>query len=554
MSDNRMRNLLNKGGKSNEIKFRALFQSLPFQLCELLVLDDSSYDENSAKFHCRYFFLRNSTENHLYGTSHANNSLNIIDPSHKASWAALKMIFQVSVFPVVDVLERNQFGFSIYDNALREPTDNLFLLQKEYEKSLIRDPIRNIFGIRDLILIRLPESDGSVAGVIRLINQITKTNTATTLNSFPYLDIIYGRWIELFTSDISNVMETLPDRNLGVDEFPIRSRNPKFKEQFRLIQIATNSDCSVLIEGESGTGKEHIVKYIHRNSQRFNKKLLAINCGAIPDELIESELFGHKKGAFTGAIAEKDGLFKIADGGILFLDEIGELPFPKQVKLLRAIETQEFLPVGEVNTIKTNVRIIAATNKNLETMVQEGKFRKDLFYRINTLYIYLPRLCDRREDIQDLIDSLLNNYARKNKKIPQFPIEVRQQLAERPWHGNIRELASSLELLCDSCKNNGFVSGSDLFLINSKYGLSDLTSSIRTIIDVAYQYANRGNWDTKKIIDFITMIAVGTTNELENNLTNTASKLGIAWNTAKKYVEEFENLKFSLNLETKNDF
>jgi transcriptional regulator with PAS, ATPase and Fis domain len=208
-----------------------------------------------------------------------------------------------------------------------------------------------------------------------------------------------------------------------------------------LIKKVSPTDSTVLILGESGTGKELVATSIHENSEREDKAFIKLNCAAIPAELLESELFGHEKGAFTGAANLKPGKFDMANGGTLFLDEIGDMPHNLQSKILRALQEQEFYRVGGSHTIKVDVRIIASTNKNLEEMVRKGTFREDLFYRLNVFTLHLPPLRDRKEDIPLLVDYLLQNAP---KKVTISPMAL-QMLVAFSWPGNIRELKNTLE-------------------------------------------------------------------------------------------------------------
>ena len=218
------------------------------------------------------------------------------------------------------------------------------------------------------------------------------------------------------------------------------------QDVFRLIQKVAATKGNVLIPGKSGTGKELVARAIHYNSPRQTKRFVAINCGAIVDNLMESELFGHKKGSFTGAVRDKEGLFKVADGGTLFLDEVGEIPLHLQVKLLRAIETGEFIPVGDTIPQKVDVRIIAATNRNLEEEVEKGKFRDDLFYRLNVIEINLPPLSERKDDIPLLIDHFIRKYNQElNRHITGMDEETKRILMNYEWKGGIRELENVIE-------------------------------------------------------------------------------------------------------------
>jgi DNA-binding NtrC family response regulator len=215
---------------------------------------------------------------------------------------------------------------------------------------------------------------------------------------------------------------------------------------FRLIEKVSATNVSILISGESGTGKELVARAIHHHSPRANQPFIAVNCGALPETLLESELFGHTKGAFTDAKADKKGLFRSAEGGTLFLDEIGEIPLALQVKLLRALQEHEVTPVGASVPVKFDARIIAATNRNLETEVAEGRFRDDLFYRLNVIEIYLPPLRQRREDIPLLAKHFAQKIARQHHA-PEKTIsrEAMAALAAYNWQGNIRELQNAVE-------------------------------------------------------------------------------------------------------------
>jgi len=215
---------------------------------------------------------------------------------------------------------------------------------------------------------------------------------------------------------------------------------------FKIISQVAPTNSNIFISGKSGTGKELVAKAIHYNSLRKEKIFLPINCGAISENLIESELFGHKKGSFTGAVSDKDGLFKVADGGTLFLDEIGDLPLNLQVKLLRAIEDKEFMPVGGVKPVKTDVRIIAATNKDIYDKTKSGEFREDLYYRLNVVEIKLPSLNERREDIPLLVNHFVEKYCNEmGKPVLGVNSESMKKLINYDWRGGVRELENIIE-------------------------------------------------------------------------------------------------------------
>ena len=215
----------------------------------------------------------------------------------------------------------------------------------------------------------------------------------------------------------------------------------------RLIEQVATTDASVLILGESGTGKEVVARAIHELSNRKNKAFVPVNCGAIPSELLESELFGHEKGAFTGAISAHEGRFELAEGGTIFLDEIGDMPLQMQVKLLRVLQERQFERVGSNKPIKANVRVIAATHQNLEKMVEEKQFRQDLFYRLNVFPIETPPLRDRADDIPLLVQELVNRHSKEQNATIKFTQRAMLELMSCKWPGNVRELSNLVERL-----------------------------------------------------------------------------------------------------------
>ncbi len=222
--------------------------------------------------------------------------------------------------------------------------------------------------------------------------------------------------------------------------------SPKIVEVYKTTARATLSSSTVLIRGESGTGKELVSRAIHQNSPRKNKKFVAVNCGALTESLLESELFGYVKGAFTGAQMDKKGLFEEANGGTLFLDEIGDISQGLQVKLLRVLQEGEVRPVGSHSQIKVDVRIVAATHRDLDEMVKEGKFREDLYYRVRVIEIEIPPLRERKEDIPELAQVFLKKYSGKlGKNIHSISKEAMQDLVRYPWPGNVRELEHQIE-------------------------------------------------------------------------------------------------------------
>lgn len=236
-------------------------------------------------------------------------------------------------------------------------------------------------------------------------------------------------------------------------EFPgVLGASPRMKEIVRLLELVAPSEATVLLLGETGTGKELVAQAIHLNSPRRQGPFIVVNCAALPETLLESELFGHEKGAFTGATAKKEGRFLLAHQGTLFLDEIGELQTSTQAKILRVLQNREFEPLGSNRTVKVDVRIIAATNRNLESMVQQGTFRDDLYYRLQVFPLTLPPLRDRLEDLPLLAEFFLNQFrAKYHHRVKALDPEVLQVFRRYSWPGNIRELENTLErgiILC----------------------------------------------------------------------------------------------------------
>jgi transcriptional regulator with PAS, ATPase and Fis domain len=231
--------------------------------------------------------------------------------------------------------------------------------------------------------------------------------------------------------------------------------SPRIREMFQLLEMAAPSEATVLLLGETGTGKELVAQAIHRNSPRAAGPFVVVNCATLPDTLLESELFGHERGSFTGATVRKDGRFLVAHRGTVFLDEIGELTLPIQAKILRVLQAREFEPVGSNRTQKVDVRIITATNRDLEKMVREGRFRDDLFYRLNVFPLVMPPLRERLEDLPVLADFFLKRYGKKNRRgVITLAPETLQAFRRYSWPGNIRELENIIERGVIVCQGN----------------------------------------------------------------------------------------------------
>jgi two-component system, NtrC family, response regulator HydG len=260
----------------------------------------------------------------------------------------------------------------------------------------------------------------------------------------------------------------------------------EMQKVFNIIHRLAKVDTPVLIRGASGTGKELVARAIHMNSTRKDEKFVAINCSAIPENLFESELFGHEKGSFTGAHERKIGRFQFAEGGTLFLDELGEMPITMQVKLLRVLQERVFTPVGSNREIEANVRVIAATNRPLEQMITEGKFREDLFYRLNVVPIYLPNLADRKNDIETLVNGFIKKFNKShNRKMIGVSPETMTVMKKYQWPGNIRELENVIE--------HAFILENTNVLTLSALPASVLTATGTTLASVESEKAQESN-------------------------------------------------------------
>jgi DNA-binding NtrC family response regulator len=245
----------------------------------------------------------------------------------------------------------------------------------------------------------------------------------------------------------------------------IVGKSKKMQEIYRIIAKVAMTDSTVLIFGQSGTGKELIARAIHFNSQRREKQFVPVDCAVLSENLLESELFGHVRGSFTGAVTTKPGLFEVADGGTVFLDEVGNISLAIQAKLLRVLQEREFTPVGGTKAKKVDIRLIAATNKDLEKMIKENSFREDLYYRLNIVPIYLPTLKERQEDIPLLSVHFLKKYAEEiGKTIKGFTPEAMGKLMKYPWPGNVRELENVIERTVVMMENEEMVRAEHLIL------------------------------------------------------------------------------------------
>jgi DNA-binding NtrC family response regulator len=275
------------------------------------------------------------------------------------------------------------------------------------------------------------------------------------------------------------------------DFYNIIGNSPAMQKVFETIKRLSQSSSNILIYGTSGTGKELIARAIHYNGVRKDKPFVTVNCGAVVETLFESELFGHRKGSFTGAICDKVGLFKVADGGTIFLDEVSEIPIHLQVKLLRAIEQREIYPVGDTSPINIDIRIIASTNKDLTKSVEQGKFREDLFYRLNVVQIKLPSLAERGDDIPLLVQHFVQRYSQQmNKLVRGVDNQAMYALVNHQWRGEVRELENAIERAL-------IFSNGDLIILNDlpeniRYGVSgDSSNKIQQLDEALKEFEKK---------------------------------------------------------------
>jgi DNA-binding NtrC family response regulator len=305
------------------------------------------------------------------------------------------------------------------------------------------DLIREVVNRRHLVTIIVTTAFGSIDRVVEAMRLGAYDFLTKPINDPTYLKLVIDRALKkrALQDEVLSLRQLLKE---NYSFHNIISKNPRMHQIFELIRHIAGTKSTVLIEGETGTGKELIAKAIHYASD-VRGNLVAVNCAALPETLLESELFGHEKGAFTSAEARRKGRFELADGGTIFLDEIGDISAAMQAKLLRVLQERKFERVGGHESIEVDLRVIAATNKSLEKEVSENKFREDLFYRLNVIRIDLPPLRDRPEDIPLLIAHFLTKYARPNEPPKKVAPEAMEMMLSYRWPGNIRELENAIE-------------------------------------------------------------------------------------------------------------
>ncbi|HLP15090.1 MAG TPA: sigma 54-interacting transcriptional regulator [Bacteroidota bacterium] len=366
--------------------------------------------------------------------------------------------------------------------------------------------------ILSIICLPLRTSDDRIVGAVYLDS--TRSRKAFTDESLKFLTV----FCQIASIAIANAKEFAQLRNENrllrttvapTHLFPgLIGKSKPWLDVLDIVNRVLDVDASVMITGESGTGKELIARAIHENSARRQNPFVAINCSAIPESLIESELFGHMRGAFTGAHIERKGLFEVAEGGVLFLDEVGELPMHLQAKVLRAIQEREIRKVGSSDMKKINVRIIAATNKDLRDETRAGRFREDLFFRLNVVSIHLPPLRDRKEDIPLLAEFYFNKSAAAHgRNVSSISSGAMELLISNQWQGNVRELQNTIERAVVLC-----------------------SGPVLTVEDLTLHHGGSGNLEKANmtLADFERDIIESTLREMGGNRTRTAERLGVS--------------------------
>ncbi|MBU2493305.1 MAG: sigma-54 dependent transcriptional regulator [Bacteroidetes bacterium] len=421
-------------------------------------------------------------------------------------------------------------GYEIFE--AEDGDEAIELVMKDFFDLIIMDiKMKNVDGITALKHIK--DLSPSIPVMIMTAHSSVKTAVeALKLGATEYfvkpldMDAVCHSVVKTFDYlELQTENKTLKERLKK--EFEISSiigKSKSMRDLFEVLALSAPSDATILILGESGTGKELIANAVHNNSYKKDKPFVKINCAALPENLLESELFGHEKGAFTGAVTKRQGRFELADGGTLFLDEIGDMTLSTQAKILRVLQEGEFERVGGDKTIKVDVRIIAATNKDLELEVDEGNFRKDLFFRLSVVPITLPPLRKRKQDIPLLAEHFLKRYTEKNNRLIRgFTPEAIDKIVRYDWPGNVRELENVIERTVIMSREN---------MINPETLPFSLKNSAK---------ADNGTdvMPGRSIKEVEKELIINTLANTDNNITHTAELLGISRRTLYNKIKEY---------------
>src|SRR6266567_9005401 len=422
--------------------------------------------------------------------------------------------------PQRDILQEilTSAGYDVTSAASGEAAMK-FAKERSFDLALTDLKMTGMDGIE--LLQQLLALDSSIIVILLTAHgTIDSAKDALRRGAFDYLQKPFDR---------ERLLETIK-RALGkLDQIDVEiiSASPKMEAVKKMILKVARSNSTVLIRGESGTGKELIARAIHNQSPRSSDMFQAVNCAAINENLLESELFGHEKGSFTGAHAEKKGLFEVADRGTLFLDEIAELDVSMQAKLLRALQERRIRRVGGTFEMPIDVRVVAATNRDLRAMVSDGRFRDDLYYRINVLSIDVPPLRERREDIPVLIDYFLKKHTRNTSRLVRgLTPETRKLMVEYSWPGNVRQLESAIEraiLLCEG----------------DQITVEDLPSEVRQEVGPAAEGAFKLPAEGINFEDVERNLITQAMEQTEYNITKSAKLLGLTFRTLQYRLEKF---------------
>lgn len=430
---------------------------------------------------------------------------------------------------LVETLSRTPYKIDNAENAISG-----IRMLKENQYSLVLTDLR-LPDQNGMSVLNATKKNSPDTGVIVMTAYGTVENAVEAMKTGAYdyltkpftadrIEMIVNKYFEYSDLKSENIfLRSQLGKLYGMEN--IIGRSKSMQQVFDILQVVSDAKASILIQGQSGTGKEVIAKAIHYNSSRRTKPFVKTNCAALPDGLVESELFGHEKGAFTGAIKRTRGRFELADGGTLLLDEISEMSTHLQAKLLRVLQEKSFEKVGNPETVEVDVRIITTTNRDLKDAVEKGEFREDLYYRLNVVPIYLPALKERKDDIPLLVEHFIKQSAEENNRPqPSISEEAMQLLMNHDWPGNVRELENTIERAVVICTDEK---------IKPKHFLNFNGFSLKT------DFIEPINGDTKNLSEIEKKIILKVLHENNGNRTHSANELGISVRTLRNKIREY---------------